>query len=808
MSEYSGTTYDPRLSIQTGTPGVPVTWYVRPGGASCGLDFSCNGTVNADYDGSGTNEACACGLPSQAAGQMAGEDSVYIQNGSYNDIGASFPAGTSVDALTKIRGQNYENCTDPGAVTIWSNSSGNIVTVGSYTELQCMRMTDHTGGGSSSIRDNPEGGGPANNGLVVAADSTGIIVKNVDSVGLYRGFFAQRMGDFTATNFRLIGNWSAGWDSDGSGADGYTGTVILNNPTFDWNGCATKYPLVNSSDLLDSDNFQYCCTQSQQCYGDAIGLGDGEPGNWIFNGGSISHNTSDGLDTLHGAGVPGSYQYIRHVKAEGNTGNQLKATAETIVVEDSKIIGNCGFFGGQSFTATPLQQDSRVGLLNGYPHIGYASLTGTGIAITGESLGTGNGTTTVFTGTLANVNIKRTSPFAVISYTQGGSARTATSTDVYAYSDNMRGKFVGTGVSNGTDGNYYATSYIDYLTGSYRIEFTTAPDNGTPITVNYVYVDGIPGGEFNGDRTVHVINDYDVEVDGTSNPNTFKWRVNGGTYTTGVAMTGSAQTLANGVTFQFKNITGHTLGDLYEFTTVGYFFGSCRALGTPIELATPTGATVRLTNNTIYSNGDVTVEKGGSACGAGDRIYSRNNIYVNASQYGQEAFGEISRQFYTEASGCSLYTLFDSDYDVACSGKDLGDCTSEGANNTCYSVCTGNPIGFTTAPDLGPSTYYSGVDMGMTLASGSSARDIADETVTTSDEFDFNYYDRGASWDNGAFEYGSVAVTCSDAVMNGLEEGVDCGGVCLLSCNVAPPASGTRGFVGHMILRNITYRQQ
>jgi hypothetical protein len=54
---------------------------------------------------------------------------------------------------------------------------------------------------------------------------------------------------------------------------------------------------------------------------------------------------------------------------------------------------------------------------------------------------------------------------------------------------------------------------------------------------------------------------YDVEIDGTGSPNTFKWRLNGGAYTTGVSMTGSAQTLSNGVTVTFAATTGHTLAD-------------------------------------------------------------------------------------------------------------------------------------------------------------------------------------------------------------------------------------------------------
>jgi len=58
---------------------------------------------------------------------------------------------------------------------------------------------------------------------------------------------------------------------------------------------------------------------------------------------------------------------------------------------------------------------------------------------------------------------------------------------------------------------------------------------------------------------------FDVEVDGTGTPNTFKWRKNGGTYTTGVNMTGTPQDLSDGVQVVFAATTGHTLTDVWSF---------------------------------------------------------------------------------------------------------------------------------------------------------------------------------------------------------------------------------------------------
>ncbi|MEO6324790.1 MAG: hypothetical protein ABIT01_05885 [Thermoanaerobaculia bacterium] len=62
-------------------------------------------------------------------------------------------------------------------------------------------------------------------------------------------------------------------------------------------------------------------------------------------------------------------------------------------------------------------------------------------------------------------------------------------------------------------------------------------------------------------------NTFDVVIDGTSSPNTFKWRKNGGSYTTLVAMTGVRQLLSDGAYVLFRAKTGHTLNDAWSITT-------------------------------------------------------------------------------------------------------------------------------------------------------------------------------------------------------------------------------------------------
>ena len=61
---------------------------------------------------------------------------------------------------------------------------------------------------------------------------------------------------------------------------------------------------------------------------------------------------------------------------------------------------------------------------------------------------------------------------------------------------------------------------------------------------------------------------YVVKIDGEAEPDTFKWSDDGGSTWDGetVAITGSAQTLNNGVTITFAATTGHTLNEYWTFT--------------------------------------------------------------------------------------------------------------------------------------------------------------------------------------------------------------------------------------------------
>jgi hypothetical protein len=71
------------------------------------------------------------------------------------------------------------------------------------------------------------------------------------------------------------------------------------------------------------------------------------------------------------------------------------------------------------------------------------------------------------------------------------------------------------------------------------------------------------GGEYTGD--VDIV--YEVEIDGTGTPDTFKWSKDGEVQTPAtINIDGSDQALDNGVTIKFNATTGHTLGDKWTFT--------------------------------------------------------------------------------------------------------------------------------------------------------------------------------------------------------------------------------------------------
>lgn len=96
------------------------------------------------------------------------------------------------------------------------------------------------------------------------------------------------------------------------------------------------------------------------------------------------------------------------------------------------------------------------------------------------------------------------------------------------------------------------------------------------------------GGTFSG-----TTDQFDIIVTSTGTPDIFEWRLNGGSYTTGVSMTGSAQSLADGVTITFAATTGHTIAANCPLVTgMPAPTGGCWTVNATSGGTWPTGAVV------------------------------------------------------------------------------------------------------------------------------------------------------------------------------------------------------------------------
>jgi hypothetical protein len=112
---------------------------------------------------------------------------------------------------------------------------------------------------------------------------------------------------------------------------------MFRNLKVEWNGCGETWPGKNPSG---------CWAQTAGGYGDGLGTAATQ-GKWIFEDSAFLFNTSDGLDLLYARA--GSSIEIRRTLAMGNAGNQIKTNGPALV-ENSIIVGNCGYFEGRPFS--------------------------------------------------------------------------------------------------------------------------------------------------------------------------------------------------------------------------------------------------------------------------------------------------------------------------------------------------------------------------------------------------------------------------------------------------------------------------
>lgn len=108
--------------------------------------------------------------------------------------------------------------------------------------------------------------------------------------------------------------------------------------------------------------------------------------------------------------------------------------------------------------------------------------------------------------------------------------------------------------------------------------------------------DATSGGDYIGGGQT-----YRVKIDGTGTPDTFTWSDDGGSTweATGVAITGSAQTLSNGVTVTFAATTGHTADDYWDLV--------CTSALTDLGADVPHGNVLKWHKNHMFTANQATV---------------------------------------------------------------------------------------------------------------------------------------------------------------------------------------------------------
>ena len=346
-------------------PANSATYFIRTDG---GTAQECTGLADTPYSGSGTNQHCAWkhpfyALPPGNSPRIAGGDTLIISSGSYKmgydapgDDGCGapgtwlchmppVPSGPDATHPTRILGEGWDSgCATPPE--LWGTERTEVIinlTDSSNIEIGCLEITDHSGcvdfhsGSIACERDTYPYGNWAAIGIY-SEDSSNAYLHDLNIHGLANtGIMAGRLTDWTVENVRIAGNGWVGWNGDLAGNDANHGTLTFRHWTVEWNGCGETYPDGQPSD---------CWAQTAGGYGDGVGTGT-TGGNWVIEDSIISHNTSDGLDLLYH--IEGGTVTLNRVRAEGNSGNQIKVAGQTSIT-NSVLIGNCGFFHGKSFT--------------------------------------------------------------------------------------------------------------------------------------------------------------------------------------------------------------------------------------------------------------------------------------------------------------------------------------------------------------------------------------------------------------------------------------------------------------------------
>jgi len=303
-----------------------------------------------------------CGIGSQGP---TGTDWGLNLAGDNNNGGWPIPPNGTSGQHTKILGGNFASCTAQSARTqvVGTYGVGEVFKMegASYVDVACFDISDQSSCGRSGQQTGCSTGlvetNFAGEGIGWANTSTNDTVTDVRIHGMaVLGMYGPTGDGVVMTRIDLIGNAGAGWNADkGDGQTGI-GSMLMQNFTISWNGCAEEYPIV------DALPYQDCTDDNFGGYGDGFGTAtvpSPAPG-WQahFDQGVVSYNTQDGLDALHLIGI-GSSMTITRVLAYGNMGQQIKVGGAGGVAQNNVIFTNCNAM-HQAIPGTPAGYNTNL----------------------------------------------------------------------------------------------------------------------------------------------------------------------------------------------------------------------------------------------------------------------------------------------------------------------------------------------------------------------------------------------------------------------------------------------------------------
>lgn len=368
----SGTTPYITLTAVAGGTGTN-TWYVRPNGGtvySAGGNTSgqCDGLHDADYSGTGINQACAAGnlrylyadgVHSYVQNWLiSGGDTVIVrQNSAGYEIGYDNPAKTQPVNLalsfmntipsgteaqpTRILGENYGNCAADSQKTLLlvSGFHGLNITDSQYVDLECFHLIDEEQCMNNSSYNHAciagvnlgMSNGVQQSALSASDTYTDLFIDGSAGDGIDGGTGIGVVG----TRVHIRGGYAGiNMDDDPwvTGSVSVAGGYELDYSLIEGASCVFEYPTVHAWGAIE------CRDQQLTGYGDGLGTAAAN-GIWIFIGDVWRWNYQDGLDLLH-SGL--QFLGIYRNQSYGNIGQTYKiGSGQMVVFQNNLALANC-----------------------------------------------------------------------------------------------------------------------------------------------------------------------------------------------------------------------------------------------------------------------------------------------------------------------------------------------------------------------------------------------------------------------------------------------------------------------------------